>query len=68
MENALKKYLNEHRLTVADLERITGLPYMTIRHHVFGRNLPSVEAALRYERLLGIPPTAWVKEEPNPKR
>ena len=53
---------------MADIERITGLPYMTIRHHVFGRNLPSVDAALRYERKLGIPLTAWVKEESNPKR
>jgi plasmid maintenance system antidote protein VapI len=63
MENALKKYLSDHRLTVADLVRITGVPYMNIRHHVKGRNLPSVDAALKYERLLGIPISSWSKEE-----
>ena len=69
MENALKKYLDDHRLTIADLERLTGITYMTIRHHVRGRNLPSVEAALKYERLLGIPVSSWRKKESsNPNR
>lgn len=64
MENALKKYLDDHRLTVADLVRITGLPYMTIRHHVFGtRKSPSIDAALVYEKKLGIPISSWSRGE-----
>jgi transcriptional regulator with XRE-family HTH domain len=60
MSNALKKYLEEKGLTVADLVRETGLPYMTIRNHVLGsRKLPNVEAALTYEEKLGIPVSAW---------
>lgn len=69
MENALKKFLDDNRLTVADIERMTGLPYMTIRHHVRGRNLPGVEAALKYEQVLGIPISTWSKEESsNPNK
>ena len=66
MENALKKYLDDHRLTVADLVRITGVPYMTIRHHVMGtRKMPSLDVALIYEKKLGIPLTTWCKDEPS---
>lgn len=64
MENALLKYITDHRLTVADIVRITGLPYMTIRNHALGtRRLPNLEAALMYEKKLGIPLSSWRKEE-----
>lgn len=63
MENELKKYIETHRLTVADLVRITGIPYMTIRHHVFGRNMPGLDAAIIYEKRLGIPLSSWSKEK-----
>ena len=64
MSNALKKYLDDKRLTVADLVRETGLPYMTIRNHVLGnRKLPNVEAALIYEEKLGIPVSSWRQDK-----
>lgn len=67
MENALKKYLDDHGLTVADLVRITGIPYMTIRNHALGtRKMPSLDVALAYEKKLGIPISAWC-EEPSKK-
>lgn len=70
MGNALKKYIDDTGLTVADLVKITGLPYMTIRNHALGtRKRPNIEAALIYEKTLGIPVALWSKKEssnPNP--
>lgn len=70
MENALKKYLDDNGLTVSDLVKMTGLPYMTIRNHALGtRKSPNIDAALIYEKKLGIPVSAWSREEssnPNP--
>jgi plasmid maintenance system antidote protein VapI len=64
MTNALKKYIDDKGLTVADIAKITGLPYMTIRNHALGtRKLPNIEAALIYEKMLGIPVSFWSKEE-----
>ena len=42
-------------LSTAEAARQSGIPYWTIYQHTRGWRGVSAEAALRYERLLGIP-------------
>ena len=68
MKTALQIFLDKHGLTVADVVRMTRLPYMTVRQHALGDRHVSAESALRYERLLGVPrwelrPDLWDQKE-----
>ena len=53
--NAFAAELTRLGLSTADAARLSGISYWTIYQHVRGWRGVSAEAALRYERRLGIP-------------
>lgn len=55
-------------LSIQDVVRLSGYPYPTVWRHASGKRNVSPEAALRYERTLGIPrselrPDLWPPED-----
>ena len=50
----LKEIFRAHGLTASDAAKL-GIPYDTIAKHCQGKRTIGVKAALRYEKVLGIP-------------
>ena len=70
--NAFAAELTRLGLSTADAARLSGISYWTIYQHVRGWRGVSAEAALRYERRLGIPravlrPDLWPPGGLSPK-
>ena len=60
ISSRLKEYRNMYNLTLADMERKTGIPAQTINRYELGQRVPKIDIAVSIAESLNINPL-WIQ-------